>query len=512
MPDNNKPLSPQGYLIGMLPIPDNPFWGDLPEGGHGLPPGGATGQVLTKKSSADYDADWEDAQGGGGTGTNYQFSVDATNTGDPGTDAAVSVRQEGAEVGFTFTIPRGAQGPAGADGAPGERGPQGPAGQDGAEGPQGPKGDPGPQGPAGPEGPQGPEGPAGADGAPGAKGDPGPQGPPGEDGAPGAKGEQGPPGPAGQDGAEGPQGPAGPGVAAGGTTGQILRKKSDADYDTEWVTQQGGGGDTPTFEVGSTTTGEPGSDADVQIEQTGDLVRFDFTIPRGATGAQGPAGADGAKGDPGPQGPPGEDGAPGAQGPKGDTGPQGEQGPPGPAGQDGAQGPQGPAGPGVAAGGTTGQVLVKSSDADYDTEWADPQGGGGGGSGVIIEGKNFLSPVKITKEGSQYYLSLKGSNIMDELAGVLYCTLTFATSTPANGRVTVTLPGGEYKPYGVAQCNMAGVAKIPVTDDHIFVQLNSSAGRLLLNVESLSGAAIEVDTSYTPNGLYITRWRYNNAS
>lgn len=359
MPDNNKPLSPQGYLIGMLPIPDNPFWGDLPEGGHGLPPGGATGQVLTKKSSADYDADWEDAQGGGGTGTNYQFSVDATNTGDPGTDAAVSVRQEGAEVGFTFTIPRGARGPAGADGAPGERGPQGPAGQDGAEGPQGPKGDPGPQGPAGPEGPQGPEGPAGAEGA---------------------------------------------------------------------------------------------------------------------------------------------------------EGPQGEQGPPGPAGQDGAQGPQGPAGPGVAAGGTTGQVLVKSSDADYDTEWADPQGGGGGGSGVIIEGKNFLSPVKITKEGSQYYLSLKGSNIMDELAGVLYCTLTFATSTPANGRVTVTLPGGEYKPYGVAQYNMAGVAKIPVTDDHIFVQLNSSAGRLLLNVESLSGAAIEVDTSYTPNGLHITRWRDNNAS
>lgn len=485
MPDNNKPLSPQGYLIGMLPIPDNPFWGDLPEGGHGLPPGGATGQVLTKKSSTDYDADWEDAQGGGGPGTNYQFSVDATNTGDPGTDAAVSVRQEGAEVGFTFTIPRGAQGP---------------------------------------------QGPAGADGAPGAKGDPGPQGPPGEDGAPGAKGEQGPPGPPGHYGAEGPQGPAGPGVAAGGTTGQILRKKSDADYDTEWVTQQGGGGDTPTFEVGSTTTGEPGSDADVQIEQTGDLVRFDFTIPRGATGAQGPAGADGAPGERGPQGPAGqdgaegpqgpkgdpgpagEDGAPGAQGPKGDTGPQGEQGPPGPAGQDGAQGPHGPAGPGVAAGGTTGQVLVKSSDADYDTEWADPQGGGGGGSGVIIEGKNFLSPVKITKEGSQYYLSLNGSNIMDELTGVLYCVLTFATSTPANGRVTVALPGGVCKPYGLVQYNMAGVTRIPVTDDLIFVQLNSSAGRLLLDVKSLSGAAIEVDTSYTPNGLYITRWRDNNAS
>jgi hypothetical protein len=32
------------------------------------------------------------------------------------------------------------------------------------------------------------------------------------------------------------QGTVGPGVAAGGTTGQILRKKSDASYDTEWAT------------------------------------------------------------------------------------------------------------------------------------------------------------------------------------------------------------------------------------------------------------------------------------
>jgi hypothetical protein len=39
----------------------------------------------------------------------------------------------------------------------------------------------------------------------------------------------------------------------------------------------------------------------------------------------------------------------------------------------------GPAGPGVPAGGTTGQVLVKSSNTDYDTEW-DTGGGGGGGA------------------------------------------------------------------------------------------------------------------------------------
>lgn len=39
----------------------------------------------------------------------------------------------------------------------------------------------------------------------------------------------------------GPQGPAGPGVATGGTTGQILAKKSNANFDTEWVDNAGGG-------------------------------------------------------------------------------------------------------------------------------------------------------------------------------------------------------------------------------------------------------------------------------
>lgn len=51
-------------------------------------------------------------------------------------------------------------------------------------------------------------------------------------------------------------------------------------------------------------------------------------------------------------------------------------------GADGAPGPQGEkgekgdAGPGVAAGGTTGQVLAKASNDDYDTEWVDPPSSG----------------------------------------------------------------------------------------------------------------------------------------
>lgn len=119
-----------------------------------------------------------------------------------------------------------------------------------------PPGPPGPEGPAGPQGPAGPAGRDGVDGASGATGPPGTPGPTGQTGAPGPTGAQGPvgptgptgppgtpgtngaPGPQGPTGATGPTGPAGatgPGVATGGTTGQHLAKKSNTNYDTQWV-------------------------------------------------------------------------------------------------------------------------------------------------------------------------------------------------------------------------------------------------------------------------------------
>jgi hypothetical protein len=80
----------------------------------------------------------------------------------------------------------------------------------------------------------------------------------------------------------------------------------------------------------------------------------------------------------GPTGPKGDTGATGPQGPKGDTGDTG------PAGPTGATGPQGDPGVGVPTGGTTGQVLAKASDDDYDTEWVDQTGGGGGGTDLAV--------------------------------------------------------------------------------------------------------------------------------
>ena len=48
------------------------------------------------------------------------------------------------------------------------------------------------------------------------------------------------------------------------------------------------------------------------------------------------------------------------------------QGPQGPRGLTGSTGSTGAAGPGVATGGTTGQILAKNSSTNYDTYWVDP--------------------------------------------------------------------------------------------------------------------------------------------
>lgn len=91
-----------------------------------------------------------------------------------------------------------------------------------------------------------------------------------------------------------------------------------------------------------------------------------------AQGAQGPVGP---KGDTGPTGPAGPQGIQGPQGPQGETGATGATGPAGPTGATGPVGPQGADGIGVPTGGTTGQVLTKASDTNYDTKWTTPEAG-----------------------------------------------------------------------------------------------------------------------------------------
>lgn len=192
--------------------------------------------------------------------------------------------------------PRGATGPTGGTGP---TGPQGPEGAPGPAGPTGPAGIQGLQGPTGPQGPQGNPGPAGAIGPTGIRGLQGPTGPQGPVGPMGSRGATGPTGPQGIQGVPGPEGPQGiPGVtgSTGGTgaTGpQGIPGPTGATGPTgeQGPTGPTGAagpqGDAATIRIGTVTTGDPGTLAEVTNSGTEQNAILNFAIPRGATGSNG---------------------------------------------------------------------------------------------------------------------------------------------------------------------------------------------------------------------------------
>ena len=98
----------------------------------------------------------------------------------------------------------------------------------------------------------------------------------------GLKGDKGDTGSAGSTGPQGPQGPQG---------------------------NTGPAGLNATVTIGNTTTGAPGSSANVTNSGTGNQAVLNFTIPRGNTGSQGPTGPQGPVGPTGPAGPTGPTGS-----------------------------------------------------------------------------------------------------------------------------------------------------------------------------------------------------------
>ena len=100
-----------------------------------------------------------------------------------------------------------------------------------------------------------------------------------------------------------------------------------------------------TITIGTTTTGEAGTEATVTNSGTAEAVVLDFTIPAGEVGPTGATGPQGEIGPTGATGPQGEIGPTGATGPQGEVGPTGATGPQGEIGPTGATGPQGEIGP-----------------------------------------------------------------------------------------------------------------------------------------------------------------------
>ena len=137
------------------------------------------------------------------------------------------------------------------------------------------------------------------------------------------------------------------------------------------------------------SAGTPGEDGATFTPSVDDSGNLSWTNDKGLVNPE-PVNIKGPKGDTGDTGPQGNPGPAGANGVtptigengnwylgETDTGKpsRGEKGPKGNTGEQGPQGLPGPTGPGVPTGGTTGQVLSKNSDSDYDTIWKDATGG-----------------------------------------------------------------------------------------------------------------------------------------
>ena len=204
----------------------------------------------------------------------------------------------------------------------------------------------------------------------------------------------GPQGPAGEAGAQGPQGEGSATVAIGtvttgnaGTNASVTNVGSTTAATLNFTIPRGDTGATgstgsqgpagndgsdgaaATIAVGSTTTGNAGTNASVTNSGTSSAATFNFTIPRGDTGATGAAGSDGAAatiavgtvttGAAGSSATVTNSGTSNAATfnfsiPKGDTGAQG------PAGQDGQDGADG-----AISDGDKGDIVVSNSGATF---------------------------------------------------------------------------------------------------------------------------------------------------
>lgn len=218
--------------------------------------------------------------------------------------------------------PSGSICPTGPRGATGPTGPQGIQGIPGPEGPQGVTGPTGSTGPAGPQGPEGAAGPAGLLALPvskvykvppdhkGLKGYLGPleqlaqlacadckalPGPQGPVGATGPRGATGPTGPQGIQGVSGPKGRKGSREQP--VAPELQGRKVPLELQEPLVPREHKGqlaqpsdrqqGEAATIQIGTVTTGEPGTPAEVTNSGTQQNAILNFVIPRGATGSTG---------------------------------------------------------------------------------------------------------------------------------------------------------------------------------------------------------------------------------
>lgn len=112
----------------------------------------------------------------------------------------------------------------------------------------------------------------------------------------------------------------------------------------------------------------------------------------------------------------------GANGTNGTNGVDGKDGKDGKDGTNGTNGADGAPGVGVPTGGTTGQVLVKKTSTNYDTEWQTPSSGG---SSTLygLQDTNFVQQALIPGDALTYSYAADGTMIWSNVPLMYSCSL-----------------------------------------------------------------------------------------
>lgn len=197
-------------------------------------------------------------------------------------------------------------------------------------------------------------------------------------------------------------------LAVGGSSTVVVTRTSTRIVGSDNAGPQGMQGDAATIDVGTVTTGAPGTQVVVTNVGTTAAALLDFTIPQGATGATGATGPQGPQGDPGATGPAGAAGSAGAQGATGPTGA---------AGTNGADGAAATIAVGTVTTGTPLAITNSGTSSAAVFDFTIPSGGG--------------SPQTVTAKTADFALALADAGTLitvDAAGGVVAAELPLASS------------------------------------------------------------------------------------
>lgn len=189
-------------------------------------------------------------------------------------------------------------------------------------------------------------------------------------------------------------------------------------------------------------------------------------------------------------------------------------------GNDGAPGGPGPAGPGVPAGGTTGQVLKKTSDADYDASW---QADNEGSSVSLNPATGALIGVNATADTTNR-LSVKSDAVLfshDDVtpgSGDMRANVNKSASAKTasllfqdnwSGRAEIGLCGDDDFHFKVSADGSSWNDAIVINRATAMVGFGTTTPRAPVHIKNVAPGFFLEDTAFADNDAFFVYYAYN---